>query len=42
MKHLLKSGRFPKEAYEEYRTFAKNVSKAYAARVVLAKKELSL
>ena len=41
--HLkLKSGRFPKEAYEEYRTFAKNVSKAYAARVVLAKKELSL
>lgn len=39
---ILKKGHFPKESYEEYRTFAKNVSKAYAARVVLGKKELSL
>jgi hypothetical protein len=30
-------GRFPKEDYELYRTFAKDISKAYSARVVLRK-----
>lgn len=33
----LNSGRFPKEAYAEYRAFAKEVSKAYSCRVVLRK-----
>ena len=35
----LKSGNFPKEAYESYRAFARNVSKNYSARVVLKKTE---
>ena len=30
-------GRYPKEEYEQYRTFAKEVTKAYSARIVLRK-----
>ena len=33
----LTPGRFPKEDYELYRTFAKDISKAYSARFVLRK-----
>jgi hypothetical protein len=32
-------GRFAAEEYEVYRTFAKDVSKAYSARIVLKKKD---
>ena len=30
-------GRYPKEEYEQYRAFAKEVTKAYSARIVLRK-----
>ena len=34
----LHSGRYPKEEYASYRTFAKDVSKAYSSKIVLIKK----
>lgn len=35
---VLKSGSFPKEAYVDYRKFARDVSRSYSSRVVLRKK----
>ena len=37
-KIVLYRGIFPKEAYPEYRTFARDVTKSYASRIVLRKK----
>lgn len=34
-----RKGRYPKEAYQEYRSFAKSVSKAYGSKLVLVRKE---
>ena len=31
------AGRFPKDSYSDYRTFARSVSRAYDGRIVLVK-----
>ena len=35
----LYAGRFPKESYADYRTFARSVSRSYDGKIVLVKKQ---